>query len=81
MLAAMAGAHDTDVCSITNEAVAVKWMVALGSRTYGEDQMRERESGGAWVVAGHGRAHARRRTAAMAVMATWNVASPRLEQL
>ena len=67
MLAAMAGAHGADVCSVTDEAVAVKWMVALASMTYGEDRMRERESEDARVVAGHGRARARRRTAAMAV--------------
>ena len=43
MLVAMAGTHGADVCSITDEAVAVKWTVALASRTYSEDQMRERE--------------------------------------
>ena len=48
------GAHVVDVCSITDEETAVKRMMALASRTYGEDQMRERESGDARVVAGHG---------------------------
>ena len=33
--------------------VAVKWMVDIDSRTYDEDQMRDRESGGARVVAAH----------------------------
>ena len=59
MLLAMAGAHGADVCSVTDKAVAFKWMVALASRTYDEDQMRERESGDAWVVTGDERAHAR----------------------
>ena len=43
VFAAMAGAHGAGVCSVTDEAVAVKWMVALASMTYGEDRMRERE--------------------------------------
>ena len=63
---AISGAHSVDVCFVTDEAVAVKRAVALASRTYGEDQMRERESEDARVVAGHGRARAQWRTAAMA---------------
>ena len=43
MLVAMVGAHGADVCSITDEVVAVKQTVALAFRTYGEDRMRERE--------------------------------------
>ena len=65
----MAGTHGADVCSITDEAVWVKWTVALTSRTYGEDQMRDRESGDARVVVGHGRARAWWRTVAMSVTA------------
>ena len=52
--AAMADAHGTITCSHVAVAVAVKWTVNLDSRTYVEDQMRERESGDARVVAGHG---------------------------
>ena len=37
-----------------NQAVASKWMMDFDARTYGEDQTRERESGGAHVVASHG---------------------------
>ena len=37
-----------------NQVVASKWMMGFDARTYGEDQTRERESGGACVVAGHG---------------------------
>ena len=50
----MVGVHSANVCSVTDEAVAVKRTVALASRTYGEHRMRERESGDARVVAGHG---------------------------
>ena len=46
--------HGTVTCSRAAAAVAVKWMVDLDSRTYNEDQMRERESRGAHVVASHG---------------------------
>ena len=59
MVATMAGEHDANMCSVTYEAVAVKWAVALASRIYGEDHMRERESKEAWVVVGHERARAR----------------------
>ena len=55
MLVAMAGAHGAEMCSITDEAVAVKWTVALASWTYGEDQMRERERAkmhGLWLATG-----------------------------
>ena len=54
MLVAMAGAHGASMCSVIDEAVVVKQMVALASGTYGEDQMSERESGDARGVAGHG---------------------------
>ena len=37
MLVAMAGVHSADVCSITDEVIAIKRMVALASRTYSED--------------------------------------------
>ena len=37
VLAAMVGAHGAGVCSITDEAVAVKRTVALAYRTYDED--------------------------------------------
>ena len=37
MLVAMVGVHSANVCSVTDEAVAVKRTVALASRTYGED--------------------------------------------
>ena len=40
---AISGAHSVDVCFVTDEVMAVKWMVALASRTYGKDQMRKRE--------------------------------------
>ena len=52
---AMAGAHVAVARFRAAVVVAVKLMVDLDSRTYGEDQMREIESGGAWVVAGHGK--------------------------
>ena len=52
MRTAMVDVHGMVTCSRAAVAVAVKWMVNLDSRTYGEDQMRERESGGARVVAG-----------------------------
>ena len=51
----MAGTHSAGVCSVTDEVVAVKWMVALASRTYGEDRMRERERAqmhGLWLAMG-----------------------------
>ena len=51
---AMVGAHGADVCSSTNEAVAVQWAMALASRTYGEDKLREREVREALVGASHG---------------------------
>ena len=50
----MAGARGVVARSRTTAVVAVKWMVDIYSRTYGDDQMRERENGGALVVAGHG---------------------------
>jgi len=55
-LTAMAGACGAVARSRVAAVVAVKWMVDIDSRTYGEDQMREREraSRGARVVAGHG---------------------------
>ena len=62
----MVGTHSANVWSITDEAIVVKRTVDLASRTYDEDWMRERESGDAWVVAGHGRARARWHTMAMA---------------
>ena len=50
----MAGARGAVACSRAVAAVAVKWMVDLVSMAYNKDQMRERESGGARVMAGHG---------------------------
>ena len=52
----MVGAPSVVARSPAVAVVAVKWMVDIDSRTYGEDQMREREraSRGARVVAGHG---------------------------
>ena len=50
----MAGTRGAVARSCTAAVVVIKWMVDLDSRTYGEDQMRERESRGARVVAGHG---------------------------
>ena len=37
VLVAMAGEHGANVCSIIDEAVAVKQTVALASRTYNKD--------------------------------------------
>ena len=42
-LVAMTGAHGAVTRSHVAAAVTVKWMVDIDSRTYGEDQMRERE--------------------------------------
>ena len=53
-LTAMAGMARAATHSHVTVVVAVKWTVDLDSRTYGEDQMRERENRGARVVAGHG---------------------------
>ena len=53
-LVAMSGTCGAVTPSRAAAIVAIKWMVDIDSRTYDEDLMRERESGGAWVVAGHG---------------------------
>ena len=75
MSAAMEDAHDTVVCSGVVVAVTVKPTLALASRPYDDDLMRER--GRRWtIVAGHGRAGARRRIAAMAATTTRDVVSP-----
>ena len=54
--AAMADAHGMVAHSGVVAAVIVKPALALASRPYDDDQMREREVIGGWVVAGHGRA-------------------------
>jgi len=56
MRAAMADAHDTVTRSGVVAAVIVKPALALASRPYDDDQMREREVGGGSVVASHVRA-------------------------
>ena len=56
MRAAMANTHGAVVCSGVVAAVIVKLASTLASRPYDDDQLREREVGGGWVVAGHGRA-------------------------
>ena len=68
VLEAMAGAHGVDAHSSADEAVAVQQAAALASRTYGEDEPREREVEEALVGASHERARARRCTATMAAM-------------
>ena len=52
--AAMADAHGAVTRSGVVAAVIVKPASSLASRPYDDDQMREREVGGGWVVAGHG---------------------------
>ena len=54
MCAAMADTHGTVTPSGVVAAVIVKLDSALASRPYDDDQMRERDVGGGWVVAGHG---------------------------
>ena len=56
MLAAMVNAHGVDACFSADEAVVVQLVVALVTRTYGKDNLREREVGEALVRDGHGRA-------------------------
>jgi len=72
---AMADAHGAVARSRTVAAVAVKRAAVVVSMTYGDDGPKWREVGGAMVVAGNGRARARRCSTAMA---THNVASPML---
>ena len=56
MRAAMADAHGVVTHSSVVVVVIVKPTSTLASRLYDDDQMRERDVGGGWVVAGHGRA-------------------------
>ena len=56
MRAAMADMHSAVVHSGVVAVVMFKLALALASRPYDDDQMREREVIGGWVVAGHGRA-------------------------
>ena len=56
MCAAMVDAHGAVARSGVVAAVTIKPVLALASRPYDDDQMREREVGGGRVVAGHGRA-------------------------
>ena len=56
VLPAMADGHNVDSCSRTDAVVVVKQAMALASRSYGNDQPREREVGEALMVAGDGRA-------------------------
>ena len=51
---AMPDAHSVIARSGVVAAVIVKLALALASRPYDDDQMRERDVGGGWVVAGHG---------------------------
>ena len=54
--AAMADMHSAVVHSGVVAVVTVKLSLALACRPYDNDQMREREVGGGWVVASHERA-------------------------
>ena len=56
MRAAMADTYGAVAHSGVVAAIIVKSALALASRSYDDDQMREREVIGGWVVAGHGRA-------------------------
>ena len=70
MLAAMADAHGGVVHYCMTAAVGVKPAVALETRPYGDDKIREREVRDATVVAGHGRACSWWCTTAMAATAS-----------
>ena len=57
-------------CSSTGDMVVAQRAMAIASRTYDEDESREREIGGAVHRAGHGELGARRSSVTMAASAT-----------
>ena len=63
---AMVDTHGVDAHSRTDAVVAVKRMMSLASRTYGEDRPNKWKVGGVVEMAGHRQARSRWRTAAMA---------------
>jgi len=67
----MVDSHGGVTRSHTEAAVAVKPAAVIASTTYGDAQPRVREVGEALVVAGHQRAHARRRTVTMVATVAW----------
>ena len=56
VLAAMVDVHGGITRSYMMAVVAVKLAAVLATSPNSDDQMREREVGGGWVVVGHGRA-------------------------
>jgi len=67
----MADTHGAVTRSLATAAVAIMLAMVVACMAYGDVQPRVREVGEALVVAGHQRAHARRRTATMVVMVAW----------
>ena len=81
MPAAIADAHGGVARSRVTAALAVKSVVVLATRPYGDDGPNERKVGGAVVMTGNGQAYSRRCTMAMAATTTHNVASSGLKRL